>query len=92
MQRRELLRSLVGLPLVSVFDRNRTHDAAAVALPLNNHLLIFIDSRSVDPKALAEALNPFEIDYSIATVKLRQGQSIHDAVQIYKVSEEKESG
>lgn len=93
MQRRELLRSLAGLPLVSLYTKPELRDkAAAVALPTKYHLLIFIDSRTVDPSALVEALNPFGIDYSIATVKLREGQSIQDAVQIYKVSEEKELG
>ena len=84
MLRRELLRSLTGLPLIKILDKPGT---AATQLPKGEYL-IFVDAKRVDIESLAQALEPLPIGYSIVPVMVAEDKSIDDIARIYRMDRE----
>lgn len=87
--RRALLQSLAGIPFAPLLTINGVTKSAMVAIPPGKYLM-FADTNSIDfdifekPHPFTEPLN-FEME--IIPVFLRNGQTIDDAVRIYRLDE-----
>lgn len=92
MNRRELIKSIVPAAMIPTLTVNGITKAAAVLVP-KGYYMLFVDVVSVDVDGLAATSLPDvaqDIVMDVIPVKLRSGQSIQDAIALYKVTDGKE--
>jgi hypothetical protein len=87
-ERRELLKALAALPMVNVIGGGQKAEGTAAQIPPGNYL-VFVDAATVDVSSLVNTPIPFEnVQMQVMPLRLKDGQSMSDAVQIYRLDPE----
>lgn len=86
MLRRELIKSIVAIPLVKQMTRN-----AATAQVSDKHLMIFFDARAIDVEDFARFPAPKGVTVDLIPLHLGTA-TIDDVIKIYRVDKESLDG
>lgn len=85
MDRRELVKNLVALPLVTTLRIDGKAACSGTPIPAG-HYLLFYDEVVVDVDGLIEGPIPENTVFTLIGLRLKSGQTIEDAIRIYKIT------